>query len=328
MPPLSAAFDGIEVGDELIVIAWFHRADRSVLQTRPRSDPRNPMTGVFATRSPDRPEPTRPPPRHGVARSRATGCASARSRRSTARRSSTSSRRSSSARFAARPLASPAARRRHDPHVASMRLRASLVVCALFTATAATAAADGPVKNARSSWPRRRTSTWFPTQPNFVMVVAPVDIRRIPRRGPLQLRGAEQRRRLHRRQRRVGRAAEAARDADARRGRRRSRRLGAGAALDPRLVEAGRLQRIRGRRRPRRTRATASSTTGRSSAISPLPWLRVGIALQRSRIFETPLDIQRGLFVSVTFRFATVSIYEFNAFWTTPTWVVALGVSF
>lgn len=53
----AAALHGIEVGDELIVITWFHRADRSVLQTRPRSDPRNPMTGVFVTRSPDRPNP-------------------------------------------------------------------------------------------------------------------------------------------------------------------------------------------------------------------------------------------------------------------------------
>ena len=51
------ALAGIEVGDELIVITWFHRADRGALQTRPRSDPRNPMTGVFATRSPDRPNP-------------------------------------------------------------------------------------------------------------------------------------------------------------------------------------------------------------------------------------------------------------------------------
>jgi len=51
------ALHGIEVGDELIVITWFDRADRGVLQTRPRSDPRNPMTGVFATRSPDRPNP-------------------------------------------------------------------------------------------------------------------------------------------------------------------------------------------------------------------------------------------------------------------------------
>jgi tRNA-Thr(GGU) m(6)t(6)A37 methyltransferase TsaA len=51
------ALRGIEAGDELLVITWFHRADRAVLQTRPRSDPRNPMTGVFATRSPDRPNP-------------------------------------------------------------------------------------------------------------------------------------------------------------------------------------------------------------------------------------------------------------------------------
>jgi tRNA-Thr(GGU) m(6)t(6)A37 methyltransferase TsaA len=47
----------LKVGDEIIVITWFHKADRSVLQTRPRDDPRNPMTGVFATRSPDRPNP-------------------------------------------------------------------------------------------------------------------------------------------------------------------------------------------------------------------------------------------------------------------------------
>jgi tRNA-Thr(GGU) m(6)t(6)A37 methyltransferase TsaA len=45
------------VGDEIFVITWFHRARRDVLQVRPRSDPRNPITGVFATRSPDRPNP-------------------------------------------------------------------------------------------------------------------------------------------------------------------------------------------------------------------------------------------------------------------------------
>jgi tRNA-Thr(GGU) m(6)t(6)A37 methyltransferase TsaA len=45
------------VGDEVIVITWFHQARRDVFQVRPRSDPRNPITGVFATRSPDRPNP-------------------------------------------------------------------------------------------------------------------------------------------------------------------------------------------------------------------------------------------------------------------------------
>lgn len=47
----------IAVGDELVVITWFHQARRDVLQVHPRSDTRNPLTGVFATRSPDRPNP-------------------------------------------------------------------------------------------------------------------------------------------------------------------------------------------------------------------------------------------------------------------------------
>jgi tRNA-Thr(GGU) m(6)t(6)A37 methyltransferase TsaA len=51
------ALHGIAVGDELIVITWFHQADRNVLKVHPRSNPRNPLTGVFATRSPDRPNP-------------------------------------------------------------------------------------------------------------------------------------------------------------------------------------------------------------------------------------------------------------------------------
>lgn len=56
-PSFAEALHGIEIGDELIVITWFDRADRTVLQTHPRSDPSNPLTGVFATRSPDRPNP-------------------------------------------------------------------------------------------------------------------------------------------------------------------------------------------------------------------------------------------------------------------------------
>ena len=48
---------GIGAGDELIVITWFHQSRRDTFQVHPRSDPRNPLTGVFATRSPDRPNP-------------------------------------------------------------------------------------------------------------------------------------------------------------------------------------------------------------------------------------------------------------------------------
>jgi tRNA-Thr(GGU) m(6)t(6)A37 methyltransferase TsaA len=45
------------VGDEIIVITWLHQGRRDVLQVHPRSNPTNPLTGVFATRSPDRPNP-------------------------------------------------------------------------------------------------------------------------------------------------------------------------------------------------------------------------------------------------------------------------------
>jgi tRNA-Thr(GGU) m(6)t(6)A37 methyltransferase TsaA len=56
-PSVAEALEGLAVGDEILVITWFHRADRDVLKVHPRSDPRNPLTGVFATRSPDRPNP-------------------------------------------------------------------------------------------------------------------------------------------------------------------------------------------------------------------------------------------------------------------------------
>jgi tRNA-Thr(GGU) m(6)t(6)A37 methyltransferase TsaA len=51
------ALDGLKPGDEIIVLTWLHQARRETLKVRPRSDPRNPITGVFATRSPDRPNP-------------------------------------------------------------------------------------------------------------------------------------------------------------------------------------------------------------------------------------------------------------------------------
>lgn len=56
-PAYSAALHGIQVGDQLLLITWLHRADRNTLQVHPRSDPANPLTGVFSTRSPHRPNP-------------------------------------------------------------------------------------------------------------------------------------------------------------------------------------------------------------------------------------------------------------------------------
>jgi tRNA-Thr(GGU) m(6)t(6)A37 methyltransferase TsaA len=53
----ARGFEGISKGDELFVVTWLHRGRRDVLQVRPRSDPASALTGVFATRSPDRPNP-------------------------------------------------------------------------------------------------------------------------------------------------------------------------------------------------------------------------------------------------------------------------------
>src|SRR5258708_4427083 len=53
----GSALDGVVPGDEVIVITWFHQSQRDILRVHPRGDRRNPLTGVFATRSPDRPNP-------------------------------------------------------------------------------------------------------------------------------------------------------------------------------------------------------------------------------------------------------------------------------
>ena len=56
-PEFAPALHRISPGTELIVVTWLHAADRTVLQTHPMDDERIPVTGVFATRSSDRPNP-------------------------------------------------------------------------------------------------------------------------------------------------------------------------------------------------------------------------------------------------------------------------------
>lgn len=51
------ALDGLHVGDEVVVLTWLDRAEREVLRVHPRSDRSRPLSGVFGTRSPDRPNP-------------------------------------------------------------------------------------------------------------------------------------------------------------------------------------------------------------------------------------------------------------------------------
>ncbi len=54
---VADAVDGIGAGDELLVLTWLDRADRSVLRVHPRDDLDRPQQGVFTTRSSDRPNP-------------------------------------------------------------------------------------------------------------------------------------------------------------------------------------------------------------------------------------------------------------------------------
>jgi tRNA-Thr(GGU) m(6)t(6)A37 methyltransferase TsaA len=56
-PAVADGLHRIQPGDELIVLTWLHLADRDVLLTHPTGNPDIPLTGVFRTRSPDRPNP-------------------------------------------------------------------------------------------------------------------------------------------------------------------------------------------------------------------------------------------------------------------------------
>jgi tRNA-Thr(GGU) m(6)t(6)A37 methyltransferase TsaA len=56
-PRVLDALDGLEPGARVIVLTWLDRADRTTLKVHPRDDARNPLRGVFGTRSADRPNP-------------------------------------------------------------------------------------------------------------------------------------------------------------------------------------------------------------------------------------------------------------------------------
>jgi tRNA-Thr(GGU) m(6)t(6)A37 methyltransferase TsaA len=56
-PPFLEGLHGIQTGDAILVLTWLDRADRDVLSVHPRGDPERERQGVFATRSPHRPNP-------------------------------------------------------------------------------------------------------------------------------------------------------------------------------------------------------------------------------------------------------------------------------
>ena len=56
-PAFADALDGLSVGHEILVLTWLHEARRDLLKVHPRGNPDAPLRGVFATRSPNRPNP-------------------------------------------------------------------------------------------------------------------------------------------------------------------------------------------------------------------------------------------------------------------------------
>lgn len=53
----AEGLEGIVVGNDIILVTWFHKACRGLLKVHPRGDRSKPITGVFSTRSGDRPNP-------------------------------------------------------------------------------------------------------------------------------------------------------------------------------------------------------------------------------------------------------------------------------
>jgi len=57
LPEYRDLLDGLAAGDDVLVLTWLHQSDRTARLTHPRGDLSLPLAGIFATRSPDRPNP-------------------------------------------------------------------------------------------------------------------------------------------------------------------------------------------------------------------------------------------------------------------------------
>ncbi|RSC93494.1 tRNA (N6-threonylcarbamoyladenosine(37)-N6)-methyltransferase TrmO [Tenacibaculum singaporense] len=56
-PEFQEATKDLKVGDQILLFTWLHKADREILSCKPRNDESAALTGIFSTRSPDRPNP-------------------------------------------------------------------------------------------------------------------------------------------------------------------------------------------------------------------------------------------------------------------------------
>jgi hypothetical protein len=61
---------------------------------------------------------------------------------------------------------------------------------------------------------------------------------------------------------------------------------------------------------------------------SPVDWFRTGLVVQRTKAYQTALDIQRGLLAGFSYKKFDFTAHVFNFGWTDPTVVLAVGVNF
>jgi len=63
-------------------------------------------------------------------------------------------------------------------------------------------------------------------------------------------------------------------------------------------------------------------------SVSPVDWFRFGLVGQRTRAYQTDVDIQRGLLAGFSYKKLDFTTYVFNLDRDRPTWVFSVGVSF
>jgi hypothetical protein len=62
--------------------------------------------------------------------------------------------------------------------------------------------------------------------------------------------------------------------------------------------------------------------------LAPVEWFRFGLVTQRTRVYETDREIQRGLLAGVSFKNLDLTGYVFNPDDEKPTFVLAIAVTF
>jgi hypothetical protein len=63
-------------------------------------------------------------------------------------------------------------------------------------------------------------------------------------------------------------------------------------------------------------------------SVSPVDWFRVGVAVQRTKLYQSDFDVQRGFLVGFTYKKVSSTAYLFNPDASRPTLVLAVALSF